>query len=132
MSFYDILSAVFTPTNSGLSVSAMRWKLFVFASVVSAVGGFALWCVIALLLFGTARELARHDWILFLTMLIPIIVAILAGVFVYRHTARRRKTQALLVAILSLILSAAGYVVASSLFPERLLVPRTYELRHAR
>lgn len=110
----------------------MRWKLFVLASVVSALGGFTLWCAIALLFFGTARELAQHNWIFFFTTLIPIIVAILAGMFVYRHTARRRKTQAVLVAILSLALSVIGYAAASSFFLERLRVPRSYELRRAR
>jgi cytochrome bd-type quinol oxidase subunit 2 len=110
----------------------MRWKLFVLASAVSALSGFALWCAIALVLFGTARELARHNWIFFFSTLIPIIIAVLAGVFVYRHTARRRKTQAVLVAILSLALSGVGYAIVSSLLPERFLIPRSYELRRAR
>jgi hypothetical protein len=110
----------------------MRWKLFVLASAVSAMCGFALWCALALVFFGTTPALAQHKWIFFFSTLIPIIIAILAGMFVYRHTARRRKTQAVLVAVLSLALTAVGYAVVSSLLPERFLIPRSYELRRAR
>jgi cytochrome bd-type quinol oxidase subunit 2 len=110
----------------------MRWKLLVLASAAAAVLGIGLWCLFAILFFGTARELARHDWILLMSALIPLGLITYAGIFVYRHTARRRKTQVVLTVLFSLLLTPATYLVLTSLFPTRLIIPRTSEVRHAR
>jgi len=42
---------------------------------------------------------------------IPLLIGLLAGVFVYRHTARRRKLQSVLTGILVLVLYAAGLIL---------------------
>jgi hypothetical protein len=110
----------------------MRWKLLVLASVTAAVLGIVLWSLFAIIFFGTARELARHDLILWLSVLMPLSFTTYAGIFVYRHTARRRKTQAVMTIVISLLLSPLVYFAAASLLPGRLLISRTYEVRHAR
>lgn len=110
----------------------MRWKLLVLASLAAALFACGLWSALAIGAFGTARELARHDWLLLASAIVPLAIAVYAGVFVYRHTSRRRKTQAVVTVIVALFLTVGTYFVASLLFPNRLLIPRTYELRHAR
>src|SRR4051812_21433755 len=108
----------------------MRWKLLVLVSVAASLLGFGLWAAVTLILFGSARELARHDWLLPASALIPAGIIVYAAMFLYRHTARRRKTQAVLTAILSLVLASLTYVISVRLFPQRLAIPRTAELRH--
>lgn len=110
----------------------MRWKLLVITSLVLAFVGCGLWCAVTILLFDSARNLARHDWLLLASMLVPLGFTIFAGVFVYRHTARRRKTQAAITVLLTLLVALGAYLAASQLFPNKLVIPRTYEGRHAR
>jgi len=91
----------------------MRWKLLVLTSVVASIAGGALWSAIVALLFGPAAVMARRDWLLPVSLVVPVGIAVFAGYFVYRHTARRRKLQAALTVILSLILTIAFFVIGS-------------------
>jgi ABC-type multidrug transport system permease subunit len=106
----------------------MRWKLLLLASFVAAILGFGLWCALTVALFGTATELARHDWILLGSFLLPLGFAVFSGVFVYRHTSRRRKTQAILSALLTLALASLGYFIALKLSPERFRMSRANKI----
>ena len=110
----------------------MRWKLITLTSLITALVAFGTWSATAIGVFGSARAFAGHDWLLLSSALIPLLLSALASVFVYRHTARRRKTQAMFTGLLSLILTVVTYAIASQFFPQRLVIPRTYELRHAR
>ncbi|MEK6335148.1 MAG: hypothetical protein AABM67_09375 [Acidobacteriota bacterium] len=109
----------------------MRWKLLVLVSLVAALAALTLWSAITIAIFDSARVMARNGWILLSSLLIPFGVAAYSCVFVYRHTSRRRKTQAALTAILALVFTLGSYLVASQVFP-RLIIPRTYEVRIAR
>ena len=110
----------------------MRWKLLVIVSLAAALISCGLWSAFVISVFGTARALARNDWLLLSSGIIPLGMAAYSGVFVYRHTARRRKTQATFTVILALLFTLGTYLVASGLFVDRLYIPRTYEVRHAR
>ena len=110
----------------------MRWKLLVLVSLVAALIALALWSAVTIAVFGSARVMARNDWLLLSSLVIPLGVTAYAGVFVYRHTSKRRKTQALITAALALFFTAGNYFIASQVFPDRLIIPRTYEVRHAR
>ena len=110
----------------------MRWKLLIIVSLAAAIIGCGLWSALAIGIFGTARALARNDWFLLASTIIPLAVSAYSGVFVYRHTARRRKTQATLTVILALLLTLGTYLVVSQVFHERLMILRNYEIRHAR
>lgn len=110
----------------------MRWKLLGLVSVIAALLGVALWSAVTIAAFGSARAMARNDWILLASLAIPLGVSVFAAIFVYRHTARRRKTQVVIATLLSLLLTAATYLVASTIFTSRLYIPSTYEVRHAR
>ena len=110
----------------------MRWKLLILASLGAAILGIGLWASFAIIFFGSASALARHDWLLLASALIPLALAAYASVFVYRHTARRRKTQFVITAIVSILLAVFVYLAASTVFVSRLVIPRTYEVRHGR
>ena len=108
----------------------MRWKLLITTSVVAALAGFGLWCAITIGIFGSARSLARNNGVFLASVLIPFVCALIAGFFSYRHTARRRKTQALITTLLVLFLTGVLYFAASAFSPNRFIIPRTYEVRH--
>lgn len=110
----------------------MRWKLLGLISVIAALLGVALWSAATVAAFGSARAMARNDWVLLGSLVIPLGVSVLGAFFVYRHTAHRRKTQAVIATLLTLVLTAATYLVASTFFTSRLYIPSTYEVRHAR
>ena len=110
----------------------MRWKLLVLVSFVAAILALGLWSAITIAVFGSARVLAQNDWFLLCSIVIPLVVTASASVFVYRHTSRRRKLQALIAAVLTLLLSTGLYLIASAVFVSRLYIPTTYEVRHAR
>lgn len=110
----------------------MRWKLVITTSLTAAIVACGLWSAFAIAVFGSARAMATSDLSLLCSLLIPAGLATLAAIFVYRHTSRRRKTQAILTTILTVVLTGGIYLVASQFFPDKLMIPRTYEVRHAR
>ena len=110
----------------------MRWKLLVLVSTVSALVAFCVWEVIIHLIFGPIRPVQRHDWLLLASASVPLVFAAFSAFFVYRHTARRRKTQAVISFFLTLILAAGTYLVGSRLFPNLIAIPRPCEARPSR
>ena|SRR5689334_17876835 len=110
----------------------MRWKLFLVVSVVAAVIAITIWSALTIVLFGSARVMAQSDWRLLGSLTIPVVVAIFAGFFVYRHTARKRKTQAIITLLLSLLLTPLAYLAGWILLPDRLYIPIAYAVRHRR
>jgi len=110
----------------------MRWKLLVLISVTAALSAVALWSAAAIVVFGSARMMARNDWVFLGSLLIPTGTTVFGAFFVYRHTAHRRKSQAVIAVILTLLLALATYLAVSSVFPSKLAIPTTSEVRHAR
>jgi uncharacterized membrane protein len=53
------------------------------------------------------------------SILLPIAAIIFAAIFVYRHTAKRRKLQAFITAILATILTLGLFVLATILSARR-------------
>ena len=85
----------------------MRWKLLVATILVSAAVG-------AGASYGTASGLYRLNrpaptplTVLIVVELIFLATSVSASMFAYRHTARRRKLQAFLTLLLSLLLAHA-------------------------
>jgi len=95
----------------------MRWKLLILTSVVASLVAGALWSAIVAVLFGPAAVVARRDWLLPVSFVVPLGIAVWAGYFVYRHTSRRRKTQAVITMIAALLLTTLAYVAAAQLLP---------------
>lgn len=93
----------------------MRLKLVLIASFVSAVVGSGASIAIILGKFSSLQGLSAPDLLVASTFILPIATVVIAAIFVYRHTARRRKTQALLTGILGVFLSLAILILASLL-----------------
>lgn len=96
----------------------MRWKLLLIASMIASVVGSGATIAIILLLAGSSKPLASQDVVALSTLIIPIAMIIAASIFVYRHTSRRRKTQAMATALLSTVLTLT-IILASTFFLSR-------------
>jgi uncharacterized BrkB/YihY/UPF0761 family membrane protein len=111
-----------TPKNDQVS---MRWKLLVLVSFVAALVACGVWSLLIMIIFGhSVRPIQPHDWLLLASAAVPLALAGVAGFFVYRHTARRRRTQALLTALLTLFLAIAACLAATRLFPNTITIYR--------
>jgi Na+/proline symporter len=102
----------------------MRWKLLIITSITAALVAFCLWEVLIHFTFGSVRPIQPHSGLLLASALVPIGFAAFAGFFVFRHTSRRRKTQAAITMLLTLIVGIGTYVAGSKLYPELLGIPR--------
>jgi hypothetical protein len=92
----------------------MRLRLVIAASLLAAVAG-AGSCIALVLGVFTLKALSSPGLLLASTLLLPAAAIIFASIFVYRHTARRRKLQALLTAILATVLTISLFMFASIL-----------------
>src|SRR6185295_18812814 len=92
----------------------MRLKLVFAAAALAAFVG-AGSCIALVLGVFSVKALSSPGLLVALTLLLPAAAIIFASIFVYRHTARRRKLQALLTAILATLLTLALFVSASIL-----------------
>lgn len=110
----------------------MRWKLLGLVSIIAALTGVAIWSATIIAAFGSAGTMARHDWMLLASFLIPLGLTVFGSLFVYRHTAHRRKSQVLISTLLTLALTCALYLVAAKFFKPRLDIPGIYGTNGAR
>ena len=93
---------------------SMRLKLVLAASLLAAIVG-AGSCIALVLLVFSQQALLSPGLLVASTFLLPIATTIFASIFVYRHTARRRRLQAFLTAILAVLLTIALFIGASIL-----------------
>jgi purine-cytosine permease-like protein len=93
----------------------MRLKLVLIASFVAAIVGSGASIAIILGKFSSLKGISAPDLLVASTFILPVAAVVVAAIFVYRHTARRRKTQALLTGILGAFLSLAIFILASVL-----------------
>jgi purine-cytosine permease-like protein len=96
----------------------MRLKLVIGASAVAAIVG-AGFCIALVLGVFSSRALSSPSLLVASTLLLPTAAIIFASIFVYRHTARRRRLQAFLTAILATLLTIALFFVASIISSRR-------------
>lgn len=90
----------------------VRLKLVMLVSLIAALVGAG--SSIAIILTRTSvHVLSSPDLVITATLVLPIAAVVLASFFVYRHTARRRKTQALLTGVLAAFLSLGIFILAS-------------------
>ena len=92
----------------------MRLKLVIAASLLAAVVG-AGSCIALVLGVFSVKVLSSPGLLAASTLLLPVLTIVVASIFVYRHTARRRKLQAFLTALLAILLTLSLFVLASIL-----------------
>src|ERR1051325_6121415 len=91
----------------------MRLKLVILASLIDAMAGAGGAIAIILSVFSSLAPLSKPGVAVMSTFLLPLITTFIAAMFVYRHTARRRKLQTALTTLISLLLIVAAFVQAS-------------------
>lgn len=72
-------------------------------------------CIALVLGVFSVNALSSPGLLVASTLLLPAGAIVFASIFVYRHTARRRRLQAFLTAILAILLTIALFVAASFL-----------------
>lgn len=92
----------------------MRLRLVIAASLLAAIVG-AGSCIALVLGVFSVKALSSPGLLVASTLLLPILAIIFASIFVYRHTARRRRLQAFLTALLATVLTLGLFVCASIL-----------------
>ena len=92
----------------------MRLRLVIAASLLAAIVG-AGSCIALVLGVFSVKALSSPGLLVTSTLLLPAATIIFASIFVYRHTARRRRLQAVLTVILATTLTLGLFVVASIL-----------------
>jgi hypothetical protein len=99
----------------------MRWKLLLIVSLIAGLVGSGATIAIIIFLLGSTRRLepGSVDIIAFAPLIIPIAMIIVASIFVYRHTARRRKLQAMMTALLSALLMLTIFFISQMLLTRR-------------
>jgi hypothetical protein len=110
-----IVKEHFFGTDQDKKRSSMRLKLVLIASLIAAIGGAGSSIAIVLAVFASLKPVSRPGLLVSSTFLLPVGAITFASIFVYRHTARRRKLQALLAAMLATLLSLGLFLVASIL-----------------
>src|SRR6185295_4778550 len=91
----------------------MRLKLVLISSLIAAIAGAGSAITIILSVFSSLHPIATPGALVVSTYLLPILTTLLASIFVYRHTARRRKLQAILTATIAAIVTIMFFVIAS-------------------
>jgi ABC-type glycerol-3-phosphate transport system permease component len=98
----------------GTVQTGMRWKLLILTCLLGAFVGGA-WCLLTIVAFGQLG-IFSNPLIALSSLLIPLLLSAFAAFFVYRHTARRRKTQALITMVLTLLLTLCVDVTIMRLY----------------
>jgi lysylphosphatidylglycerol synthetase-like protein (DUF2156 family) len=90
----------------------MRLKLVLIASLLAAVAGAGASIAIILGSFASLKPLSSPGLLVLATFALPAGAIVWSTMFVYRHTARRRKLQAVLTAVLGLLLTLSAFTSA--------------------
>jgi len=93
----------------------MRLKLVFIASLIAAIVGAGAAIAIVVFVLASLDSITSPGLLVAATYLLPITTIFFAAMFVYRHTARRRRLQAALTVLISLVLTLTIFVVASML-----------------
>jgi hypothetical protein len=97
----------------------MRLKLVLISSLIAAIVGAGSAVAIILFVFSSLGPITAPGLLVVSTYLLPMLATLLASSFVYRHTARRRKLQAVLTAMITLLLSISVFMLASIMTARR-------------
>ena len=92
----------------------MRLKLVAIASLLAAVAG-AGSCIALVLAVFSRQALSSPGLLVLSSFVLPLAAIIFASIFVYRHTARRRRLQAFLTVVLATLLTISLLFVTSML-----------------
>lgn len=95
----------------------MRLKLVLIASLIAAVVGAGAGIAIVLFISSSLESIMAPGLFVASTYLLPAVTIFVAAMFVYRHTARRRKLQVALTVLVSVLLTLTIFIAVSTLTP---------------
>jgi hypothetical protein len=98
--------------NQNEGTRLMRPRLVIVVSALAAVVGSGLCFAIVLIAFSSLKALLTPNFLILLTLLLPLATIVYSSIFVYRHTARRRKLQAFLTGVLATVLTIGLFLLA--------------------
>jgi len=101
----------------------LRWRFLLLVSLLGTILASALWFGAIVAFFGRG-SVVNLNWLWPVSFAIPLAVAGATGFFVYRHTSRRRKLQALVATLLVIALTSLAYFAAVQLTPAYLRLGR--------
>jgi small-conductance mechanosensitive channel len=104
---------VFRNNGEPEGYNQMRLKLVLISALIAAVVGAGSAIAIILSVLSSLKPGTAAGLLVVSTYLLPTLATLLASIFVYRHTARRRRLQAVLTAIIALVLTIFLFVLAS-------------------
>ena len=102
------------------NVDRMRLKLLVIAALLASLVGSCAVAAINYWLLDSPRPLLSFDLAALGALLAPALAIGGASFFVYRHTSRRRKLQAMATALLGILLTMAALVALSLVLAARI------------
>jgi uncharacterized membrane protein len=94
----------------------MRWKLLLITTLLATIVGAGLTLFLVYALVRPVESLVRPSVFSLAALLIPVAAITFAAIFVYRHTARRRRLQAMLTALLASVLTLTALLLSSVLY----------------
>jgi len=82
-------------------------------------------------IFGTASSLARNQWLLLSSAIVPLAMAVLLRCVCISPYVAQAKDSGYAYRYPGAASQPGKYLVASQIFPQRLIIPRTSEVRQA-
>ncbi|SRR6266496_6779174 len=101
----------------------MRLRLVLVSSLLAAAAGSGASIGIILAISSSWKPNSAPGLLVLSTLFLPALTIICATIFVYRHTARRRKLQAFVTAVLAITLSLTFFLGTSLLTAHRPIRP---------
>lgn len=89
--------------------------MLIIASLLAAIAGAGACLAARYFLLDPARSVSSPGWIAAATLLAPLAANVYVGIFVYRHTARRRVLQAAAAVLLTTLLTMTALLFGSIL-----------------
>lgn len=93
----------------------MRPKLVILVALLAAILGAGSCIGIVMGVFSARNPIGQPGILVTATLLLPLATIVVGSIFVYRHTAKRRKLQAFITAVLATVLTLAIFLVATIL-----------------
>jgi FlaA1/EpsC-like NDP-sugar epimerase len=109
----------------------MRWKLLLIASLLATLSGVGSILGIAYWLSVSINQFRSSNIFIFASLLVPLITVAYASIFVYRHTARRRRLQAFLTVLITAVLTFAAITLSLMFWSKRIVPPDASAPRNA-
>ena len=99
----------------------MRVKLIVLVALVASLLACVTWCLYVILVIGKFGLVNSRNGYVLSSLLILLFFTAASALFIYRHTAHKRRTQALIAILLTALLTIASCLTMARFYPRKVL-----------